>query len=211
MYDLSKTIKSYDNSTKWHSAKFDGYDMGDYLTKFIKLLRGKKVLDFGCGNGRDSDFFDKKGLNITGIDYSDELIKIAKIRVKNAKILKMDFLKNLEFKDKCFDGVRASASLLHVPKEVVIRVLKEINRVLKIHGVLFISVKEGEGEKIVQDDYGNEDRFFSFFKTKELTGILNKSGFKVLTYELISDDKTRVYFVKKKRKQKWIMIYSIKK
>ena len=51
MYDLSKTIKSYDNSTKWHSAKFDGYDMGDYLTKFIKLLRGKKVLDFGCGNG----------------------------------------------------------------------------------------------------------------------------------------------------------------
>ncbi|MBI2651981.1 class I SAM-dependent methyltransferase [Candidatus Woesearchaeota archaeon] len=210
MYQLLKTIKSYNKQTDWHSSKFDGYDLSKFLLKFIHLLKGKKVLDFGCGNGRDLESFYKKGLNVIGIDYSDELIKRARNRVKNVNILKMNFVTKLSFKDKEFDGIWASASLLHVPKKSLDKVLSELRRILNNRGVLFISVKEGKGERIIKDDYGYEERFFSFFKKRELVNILIKAGFKILQVSVVTDEKLRVAFQKKKIKQNWIFLYCTK-
>ena len=210
MHQLSKTIKSYDKQADWHSNKFDGYDLTDYQLKFIKLLKGRKILDFGCGNGRDLEFFYKKEFEVIGIDYSDALIKKARSRINNVKVLKMDFLKKLDFKGEEFDGVWASASLIHVPKKSLNKVLSELKRIMKPKGVLFVSVKEGAEEKFVKDDFGNEKRFFSFFDKKELMDILNKMGFKTIESHIISDEKLRVGFMKKKTPQNWIMLYSIK-
>lgn len=117
MDHLSQTIKSYDSGARWHSEKFDAYDWPLYLSKFVKMLEGKKVLDLGCGNGSDCEFFAKHGLDATGIYYSAELLKLAKSRVTKAKFFKANFLKPLEFKDNEFGGVWACASLLHVPKK----------------------------------------------------------------------------------------------
>ena len=76
---LSKTIDSYNSGANWHSKKFDGYNWGPFAEEFVKSLSGKKVLDFGCGNGRDSSFFVSVGLDVVGIDFSEELLKIAKL------------------------------------------------------------------------------------------------------------------------------------
>ena len=72
----------------------------------------------------------------------------------------------------------------------------------------FISVKEGKKEKMVKDDYGSETRFFSFFKKKELIKKLEILGFQVLYSYEVPDEKLRDRG--KKKKQKWIILYSVK-
>ena len=207
MHELLKTIKSYNKQAEWHSSKFDGYDWSKYLLKFTNLLKGKKILDFGCGNGRDLKLFYKNKFDAIGIDYSDELIKIARKKLKNVKILKRNFLKKLDFKDEEFDGVWACASILHIPKKSLNKVLLEIRRILKKQGILFISVKKGKGEKIVKDDYGDEKRFFSLFKKTELINRLKNLRFRLIKTYKVSDDKLRVRFKKKKNKRDWIILY----
>ena len=207
----SISIKSYNKSVEWHSTKFDNYHFDKYLKKFIKKLKGKKILDVGCGNGRDLEFFIKKKFDVIGIDCSYELIKKAKIRFKklksrNIKILKMNFLQKLDFKNDEFDGIWACASLLHVPKKSITDVLLELKRILKKGGMLFISVKEGVGERFVKDDYGHQERFFAFFKKNELIQLAQSVGFDIIESYYIPDEKLKIGF-KKKHGQKWIILY----
>jgi ubiquinone/menaquinone biosynthesis C-methylase UbiE len=204
---LKNTIKSYDEQWRWHSKKFDGYDLRPDLLKFLGLLKGKKVLDFGCGNGRDLDFLSRYSLDLTGIDYSDKMLAISRNRVKSAKIIKMNFLGKIKFPDSKFDGICASASLLHVPKKSIGKILKELHRILKKDGILYISVKEGEGQKIIGDDFGTEIRFFSLFRKKEMEGLAISVGFKVIKSCTIPDSKIRIGFAKKKRKQYWVNMF----
>lgn len=204
---LDRTIESYNKSAEWNSKKFDGYDWSKYLSKFVSMLNGKKVLDFGCGNGRDLGFFAGKNLDCYGIDYSDELLKIAKQRVPSTKISKMNFFKTLDFPSKHFDGIWACASILHVPQEKLSFVLSETKRVLKDDGVLFISVKKGAGEKFIKDDFGKGERFFSLYSKDRLKKILEKSGLDVSEYFEVPDEKLRVNFTKKSTPQAWLLFY----
>ena len=119
----------------------------------------------------------------------------------------MDFFKKLKFKNYEFDGVWACASIIHIPKKFLKKVLLELRRILKINGLLFVSVKEGSGERMVKDDYGNKKRFFSFFKKDELVGLFKNLGFRLLDSYRLSDDKLRVAFTKKKTRQDWITLY----
>ena len=104
-----------------------------------KLLKDKeKVLDFGCGNGRFSEIFKKT--QYIGVDISSKLIDMAQKKYPRKKFLVIDGL-NLPFKDNFFDLVIAIAVFHHIPsKELRIKVLKEIKRVLKNNGILFLSV-----------------------------------------------------------------------
>ena len=208
---LSKTIQSYNEQTEWHSAKFEGYDWKEYLERFVRLIGGRKILDLGCGNGRDLEFFYKQNFDAIGIDYSTKLIKKTRDRLPKVKILRMNFLKKLRFEDEEFDGMWASASLLHVPKKSLDNVLLEIKRVLRDNGILFVSVKVGIGEKIVKDDHGGGSRFFSFFTKEELEDKLKNFGFDIIESYILSDDKLRIHFLKKKTEQNWIVLYCRKK
>ncbi len=149
------------------------------LDKFISYLRkGGLVLDVGCGSGRDSKYLANRGMNVIGIDYSEKMLEEARERVKNCKFVKMD-MRKLKFGNGNFDGVWAMASLLHVPKKDASSVLLELNRVLKTGGILFISVKEGEGERLVEGVHEEGGKkFFAYYRMGELKEFLEKSGFK---------------------------------
>ena len=104
-----------------------------------KLSKGKeKVLDFGCGNGRFSEIFEKD--QYIGVDISFKLIEMAQKKYPEKNFLVIDGLK-LPFKDNSFDLVIAIAVFHHLPsKKLRIKVLKEIKRVLKNDGKLLLTV-----------------------------------------------------------------------
>jgi len=157
------------------------------LTKFISLLPGKKVLDAGCGSGRDVSYFLEEGLDAMGIDLSEGMIEEAKKRVKKGNFKIMNFL-DLKFKDKTFDGIWSMAGFLHTSREDLKKALKEFYRVLKEEGILYIAVVEGEGEReIKKKKYQNEPRTYVFYKKEELEKYLNESNFKIISSEINSD------------------------
>ena len=106
-------------------------DVENALKRFVKLLPQKaRVLDLGCGAGRDSQYFIKNNVQIIGIDFSPKMIFYAKKLNPQGIFHIMDFEK-LKFKKSKFDGVWANASLHHIPKSHLLNVLKNINKILK--------------------------------------------------------------------------------
>jgi len=158
----------------------------DYLRLFANsLLKGAKVLDLGCGAGNDTAKLDKMGFATEGIDLSDKLIEIVKQKTPNLKFVQGDMLK-LPYKDASFDGVFAKASILHIAKEDVPKVLAEIKRVLKPKGIVHIAIKGGEGEGLInEDDYGYKyQRFFSYWKMEPFVELLKKQSYKIVRKEV---------------------------
>jgi len=181
---LKQAVKTYNKIANIYSEYTANILMQYQLSKFSSLLPGKRILDAGCGSGRDAQYFVEDGFNVTAIDFSEEMIKLAKKKTKKAKFKVMDFRK-MNFKDESFDGVWSMASLVHTDRIQIPKVLKEFSRVLVSGGILYVSVKEGEGDKeIKQIKYENEPRHFFYFKKDEFDKYLIDKSFSILTSEV---------------------------
>ena len=153
---------------------------------FCSLLKkGSRVLDVGCGAGVKSRYLSKKGLDVTGIDFSEKLIGIAEKESVGVEFIVMD-MKDAHNLSRQFDGVFAQASLLHIPKKEVADVLGVLVSVLKSSGYIYVAVKgkypNGPEEAVLKEsDYGYDyERFFSYFTMDEL-----KSHFEDLRLEIV--------------------------
>jgi len=173
--------------------------------KFYKsIISGNKIIDLGCGTGRDAEVFVKDNFDYLGIDSSKEMLKIAKERVAGGRFELMD-LRSIHLPLESFDGFWASASLLHFPKKEVPTILKSFHNLLKNNGVGFISLKEKRGmdEGVIKEEKCEGiERYFSFFTEEEMDNFLKNAGFSILKHlylfeEVPSDTKWLCFFVKK--------------
>ena len=155
-------------------------DMKEIYGRFLPLIKqGGKILDFGCGSGRDSKYFIENGFKVTAIDGSKEMCNYASKYIgQNVKL--MSFEKFNE--ENQYDGIWACASILHLEKMQLKEVLEKLYRALKNNGYIYLSFKYGEYEGIV----GN--RYFSYF-TKDSFSLLMKDINGLLIYDTwISND-----------------------
>jgi len=177
---IKKAIETYNKYAKIYADRTFNVILQFQQTEFISLLPGKKILDIGSGSGRDSKHFKDEGLEVIGIDISDGLLEEAKKRAPGVEFKKMDML-NMDFKENAFDGIWLAATLSDIEKKDAAKFLEDCKKVLKNKGIIYISVKEGEGEKVEKKEYlGNEERFYSYYNKKELVDLLESVGFKVL-------------------------------
>ncbi|OGD90382.1 hypothetical protein A3D07_00850 [Candidatus Curtissbacteria bacterium RIFCSPHIGHO2_02_FULL_42_15] len=183
--EIKANLKNvYDDLARIWGGDFTLHDWGQKeLAEFAELVKknGGRVLDCGCGSGVQSKELFDRGLEIVGMDLSPKMIYEAKKRVPKAKFVVGDMTK-MNFAKGSFGGVYARASLLHVPKKLVPRVLKSINKILKNGGILYLALKEGKGEgEVVDERFGKKvRRFFSFFSQQEVLDLLKESGFELL-------------------------------
>ncbi|PFO01239.1 SAM-dependent methyltransferase [Bacillus sp. AFS076308] len=107
------------------------------IFKDLSHKKGSSVLFVGVGTGADIPFFTAKGYSITAIDYSAEMLKVAKEKYPDSSInfLEMDAQK-MEFPDESFDFIVASLILSVVPDPQ--KTLNEIVRVVKNDGTFLI-------------------------------------------------------------------------
>lgn len=164
--------------------------------KFISFLRpGSNILDVGCGAGVKSDYLIKKGFKVTGIDFSDQMIGIAGREVKTGDFLVKDIKEPLLL-DRQFDGVFAQAVLLHISRQEMTQVLKNILEPLKPGGYFYAAVKEVKPDRpeegmLKENDYGYEyERFFSYYGAEELKQYLSDAGLKIVYQDVVSSGKT---------------------
>ena len=128
---------------------FDGTvdaDMSSHHEEFLKNLpENSHILDAGCGSGRDVKIFKERGYKVTAIDGSLEMCKLAS-EFANINVHHIQFQK-IEFKNE-FNGIWASASLLHVPSDEIDLVLNKLKEALKDDGIFYASFKLGDFEGI---------------------------------------------------------------
>lgn len=125
----------------------------DLLDSFIEKVGEGKVLDAGCGPGRDIEYFEQQGLDAVGIDLSQGMIEHAEENKKGTFHI-MD-VKHLEFPGDKFAGVWCNTVMHFFPPEEMPEVLDELKRVLKPGGTFYVSFKIGEGT-FIRERYGSE-------------------------------------------------------
>jgi SAM-dependent methyltransferase len=122
-----------------------GVDMTSLYQHFLPLLpKCGRILDAGCGSGRDARAFLEQGFSVTAFDASPMLAEFAEIHLGQP-------VHRLRFQDltwhQRFDGIWACASLLHVPENELADAVQRLSRSLKNGGILYASFKYGSGER----------------------------------------------------------------
>ncbi len=141
-YSLLPTREGYD---LWASI-YDGEDNPlialeqRHLPPLLRGIKGKKVLDVGCGTGRMAFQLVKKGAAVTGVDFSEQMLEKARSKplAKKINFVLHDFSKGLPFPDRSFDTVTSFLVLDHV--QDVDRFFAEAKRVCKPKGSIVLSV-----------------------------------------------------------------------
>ena len=178
---ISKNIEYYNQNADSFFEGSVNADMSYERDRFISLLpAGGKVLDAGCGSGRDSKAFLDRGFEVTAFDASEEMCKRASEYI-GQEVINMLF-QDVTYKDE-FDGVWASASLLHVSIEELPAIIRKMNEALKSGGVMYASFKYGEGTKM------RGERRFSDFNEKSIVPLFENAGFNIIYNEVGSDNR----------------------
>lgn len=157
-----------------------------YIDDFLNLLpAGARILDVGSGPGQFSQHMLSKGFQVTGIDFSQEMLAIAREKVPTGNFEYMD-MRHLSFADHTFDGLFAAYSLIHIPSEEVEATLRGFARVLQPGGYLELAVQRGEADQIIDEPFlPSEKMFFNFFTPERLTEYLTAAGFAVVSQKLM--------------------------
>jgi len=165
-----RTIDAYNDRSEEYEKKFDNDAPGPHLLAFMNMLpKGGSVLDLGCGTGGSCAHMVNSGFDVTGMDASKEMLKIAETKTE-AKFIHATFdeLNTTSF----FDGIWANFSLLHAERSDLPKHLKSIHRALKPEGVFHIGMKTGDGS--ARDKI---DRFYTYYTEAELLETLENAGF----------------------------------
>lgn len=174
--DPDPTTQTYDQFAAQIAERFWETDLTHIWEQFCALLpAGSRVLDVGCGGGRDAAQFRARGFSVVGMDLSFGMLLEANRRAPGSYIAAD--MTALPLRGSSFDAAWINASLLHLPRAASPGVLTEIHALLKPGGVLYLSLKEGEGEIWEQRE---GQRFFTFYQAEEVIQLLEQAGFSLL-------------------------------
>lgn len=180
-----------ENAQEFFNGTVDA-DMTSNYTEFIdELPENAVILDAGCGSGRDTLEFKKMGFNVTAIDGSAEMCKLAS-EYAGQEVRHMMF-QDIDF-EEVFDGIWASASLLHVPTNELDLVLANLRKSLKVGGVLHASFKQGDFEGM------RNGRFFNDFTEDSAIELFERNDFEVLKNWITNDSRPERY------DEKWVNV-----
>jgi ubiquinone/menaquinone biosynthesis C-methylase UbiE len=178
------TIQTYDEvAQRYYERNKDRSPIDDHLRRFIRLLKSQgladmPVIDVGCGPGFDTATMRKEGLHCLGLDLSWSMLR-AGMRHYSDDYIMADMMK-LPFGESA-GGLWCCASLLHLQRDEMPLALEEFARVLVQNGLLYLSVKEGDGHRWSNASYGgNARRFFTLWKPSDLDRLIQDAGFRIL-------------------------------
>ena len=172
----------------------------EVLSLIGSAKRKTRVLDVGCGPGRDAIEFAKRGFEVVGVDGVPQFLEHANLlRRKHGFQKRLRFVRgDIRAMDPgrgglgpgLFDLIWANASLIHLPKRRLAGVLKNLRRFLASDGILAAVFFHGAGEGVYQGSFV-PGRFFARYRKQELREAFERAGWSVDRIKTVLNDMRR--------------------
>ncbi|HEY5049062.1 MAG TPA: methyltransferase domain-containing protein [Rhizomicrobium sp.] len=171
------TLQHYERRADDFRAGTQGHDVSQNIAALLQAIEGAapfEILDFGCGPGRDLKTLAELGHRAIGLEGCAPFAAMA--RAEGFDVWEQNFLA-LALPESRFDGIFANASLFHVPRQELPRVLAQLHAALKPGGVLFASNPRGDNE-----EGWVQGRYCVWHDLESWRGYLRRAGFAELTH-----------------------------
>jgi ubiquinone/menaquinone biosynthesis C-methylase UbiE len=157
------------------------------LNDFIDLLApNSKVLDAGCGAGIPIAQTLAKRFDVTGVDFSEAQIELAKKNVPNATFLCED-MTQLHFPDNTFDGIVSYYAIIHIPREEHQPLLANFHKMLKPGGVALFCLGAENLIDDIDEDYLGTRMYWSHFNSETYIKMLKECRFTTIWARRVAD------------------------
>jgi SAM-dependent methyltransferase len=175
---VRRTLDHYEANARsfWEGTR--DHDVSQNRQALLSALgggSGYRVLDFGCGPGRDLAAFRAMGHEAVGLDGCAAFASMAREH-SGCLVLHQDFLA-IELPDASFDGVFANASLFHIPSKELPRVLGQLARAVRAGGALMASNPRGDDR-----EGWNGDRYGCYFELERWREVFVGTGWDELSH-----------------------------
>jgi SAM-dependent methyltransferase len=169
---IRQTLAFYDQHAEDFIERTAKVSMAQLYEPFLALIRLEgHILDAACGSGRDAAEFARRGYHVTAFDGSGKMARLASSRTGlNVLHLRFD---EIGWQEE-FDGIWASASLLHLPSAQLDEAMGRMVRALRTGGVLYVSIKLGEFAGM------RDARWFTDTQPSTVRQLLASSGLDVI-------------------------------
>jgi len=189
---MNQTLDYYKQHAQAFFENTYQVEMESLYIPFLRCLPEQaSILDLGCGSGRDTLAFKKKGYQVEAMDYSAELVKKAR-ELTGIEVRQQSFYELNE--SEKYDGIWACASLLHCDRDRLPEVMGRIFKALKPNGVCYMSFKYGN------TDREKEGRSFTDLNEQQAHDLLKQIDRALLLQQWITIDK------RPERREEWMNI-----
>ena len=191
-----QTIDAYERSAKECMAHWGKrrHHRPPLLVEWLQCLPADaRLLDLGCGGGRDAGDLGQRGYRVVGLDRTSALLSVGRRRYRSLPLVRAD-LRDLPFHAMSFDGLWAAASLMHLPKPAANRVLTDLYRLVRPGGLFAATVTYGVKSRLVTDGWV-PGRYFARWRKDELARAVRRAGWTILELQVKTN---------RERKGRWI-------
>lgn len=198
MDSTKQTLEYYDENAERFLADTADVEFGELQGRFASMLpAGGRILDLGCGSGRDSLAFLKAGFEVDAVDGSERMVEAAR-RLTGLPVVHALFE---EYEpDGLYDGVWACSSLLHVPAEDLSCLIEKYSKALKPDGVFYLSFKLGDYEGM------RNGRWFTDLDEESFRELIGKiDGLEISEIDITSDVRPG------RSDEKWLNAWCVRK
>ncbi len=172
-----RTVKAYNNNVHKYAAKFDNYEVyqrriTDFQQKYI--TKGAAILDLGCGpaNNINTLFKLDSTCTFTGVDLSEEFIRLAQRRFPQFTFLHQD-INNLHL-TSTYQTILASFCIVHLTDPETEHLFYTISELLEDNGCLYLSYMNGDSQGFESTSFSKEPIFFNYYRDEHIINLLNK-------------------------------------
>jgi len=170
------------------------------LVEWLEYLpSGTRLLDLGCGGGRDAGDLLLRGYRVVGVDRSSALLSAGRRRYRSLPLVRAD-LRQLPFQTTSFDGLWAAASLMHLPKPVARRIMAFLCKLVRPGALFAATVTHGTKSRLVTDGWV-PGRYFARWKRDELARAVRRAGWTILELKVVAN---------RERKGRWLNLLAQK-
>ena len=187
--DAKTIVKSGYNAIapKYLATRDEASEDVQLLHELIRRLpKGASVLDAGCGAGVPVTRLLSQSFEVTGVDFAEAQIQLARELVPRARFVCQD-ITQLDFPENSFDAICSYYAIIHIPRQEHQALLLNFHRMLKPSGLALLCLGANDLDDDVEDDFLGARMYWSHFDAETNLKMARACGFDVIWARTVAD------------------------